>query len=90
MELAGSRNNKKQYGWRRVSEGDDFGEEAMCAGSVDLERHDEDLNFKCDGKPMDGFKMDWYDIIYIKQMQNTPWNLSLANAVKKNCGHKWK
>lgn len=66
MELAGSRNNKKQYGWRRVSEGDDFGEEAMCAGSVDLERHDEDLNFKCDGKPMDGFKMDWYDLIYIK------------------------
>ena len=38
--------------------GDDFGEEAMCQRSVDLERHDEDLNFKCDGKPMDGFKMD--------------------------------
>lgn len=66
------------------------GEAAMQHRSVDLEKYDEEFNFKCDGKPLMDFEQ-WSDMTYfILNEQTSTWNLSLAKVKKKTTRHKWK
>lgn len=61
MDLAAQvtpRSNK--VGGERVME-EALGEAAMRQRREDLQRHDEDLKFKCDGKPLEDFEQ-WSDL----------------------------
>lgn len=40
----------------------DFGEAARGQGNQDLAGHNEDMNFKCDSKPLESFEQ-WCDMI---------------------------